>query len=112
MNQTILAAVNDAAPDSAKGFWWDIKDISKLLALRENETEVLLKCREPWLLGAGLDMQTVQPTRGGPRTRFFLMRAGGQPPTSLMRSEEERVKNAKKSAPITTRSGPKTLLLF
>jgi len=39
--RAILAAVNNSAPVGAKGFWWNIADLSSILQLSTRDAEFL-----------------------------------------------------------------------
>ena len=50
--RAILAAVNNSAPVGAKGFWWNIADLSSILQLGTRDAEFLMTRREAWFWGA------------------------------------------------------------
>jgi hypothetical protein len=63
-----------------KGYWWISQEIAKVLSLPAGSSAKLDGSQKCWLQKAGLDMVSVQLSRAGGRSRFFLMRAHGQQP--------------------------------
>lgn len=83
------------APACCLGLWFNVDELCIILDINKAGFESLMgqaRYISSFATAVGLDFERIQVSKGGPYMAYFYLRRNLQPPTTSMRSAEERSK--------------------
>lgn len=94
MRFEVVKAAVEKAPACALGHWYNSDELCTILDIEKSGFEALVCGRylENFATSVGLDYERLRFTKRGPYITYFYLRRNLQPPTTSMRSIEERSK--------------------